>query len=165
LATRKEIHALRDDEDLWNIYLLGLSRLKDVDGDDPMSYYQIAGIHGQPYVQWDNTSQCNDCIPAGYCTHRSILFPTWHRAYLSLFEQALINNAITVAEQFTGNDRQRYTLAAQRLRIPYWDWAQFPADSEHSFPPLFTYEEVFVNSPNGPMNITNPLKGYSFRAS
>jgi tyrosinase len=165
LASRKEIRVLQDDEDLWNIYLLGLSRLKDVDGDDPMSFYQIAAIHGQPYVQWDNNSRCDDCTPAGCCTHRSILFPTWHRAYLSLFEQALVNNALIVAEQFTGYDRERYTLAARRLRIPYWDWAQLPADGEHAFPQLFTYRDVFVNSPNGPMNISNPLRSYNFRAS
>ena len=165
LASRKEIRVLKDDEDLWNIYLLGLSRLEDVDGDDPMSFYQIAAIHGQPYVQWDNNGRCDNCIPAGYCTHRSILFPTWHRAYLSLFEQALVNNALIIAEQFTGHDRERYMSAARRLRIPYWDWTRLPADDKHPFPQLFTHPDVFVNSPIGPMNITNPLRSYKFRAS
>lgn len=68
---RKEIHALREDEDSWNMFLLGLSRFKDVDGRDPMSYYQISAIHGQPYVAWDNNGPCDDCQPAGYCTHQS----------------------------------------------------------------------------------------------
>jgi tyrosinase len=163
LGYRKEIHALQADEDAWNMYLLGLSRFMDVDGRDPMSYYQIAAIHGQPYVAWDNNGPCDDCSPAGYCTHQSTLFPTWHRAYLALFEQALVDNAIIVAKQYTGDDYDRYLEAAQNLRIPFWDWAAIPADGENPFPQMFTDELVFVNSPNGPMNIANPLTGYQFK--
>jgi len=84
LGYRKEIHTLRQDPDAWNMYLLGLTRFKEVDGSDPQSYYQIASIHGQPYVNWDNMGPCDGCSPAGYCTHSSTLFPTWHRAYLAL---------------------------------------------------------------------------------
>ncbi|KAL1586559.1 hypothetical protein WHR41_05229 [Cladosporium halotolerans] len=163
LGFRKEIHELQRDADAWNMYLLGLSRFKDVDGLDPTSFYQIAAIHGQPYVAWDNVGQCDDCQPAGYCTHQSTLFPTWHRAYLALFEQSLVNNAIIVAEQYTGEDRDRYMQAAQNLRIPFWDWAALPAEGENPFPQMFTDESVFVNSPNGPMNISNPLLGYTFK--
>jgi tyrosinase len=165
LGYRKEIHALQADEDAWNMYLLGLSRFMDVDGRDPMSYYQLAAIHGQPYVAWDNNGPCDDCTPAGYCTHQSTLFPTWHRAYLALFEQALVGNAIAVAQQYDGADYDRYMEAAQKLRIPFWDWAALPADGENPFPQMFTDEQVFVNSPNGPMNISNPLTGYKFKRS
>jgi tyrosinase len=165
LGYRKEIHALQADEDAWNMYLLGLSRFMDVDGRDPMSYYQLAAIHGQPYVAWDNNGPCDDCTPAGYCTHQSTLFPTWHRAYLALFEQALVGNAIAVAQQYDGADYDRYMEAAQNLRIPFWDWAALPADGENPFPQMFTDEQVFVNSPNGPMNISNPLTGYKFKRS
>ena len=165
LGYRKEIHALQADEDAWNMFLLGLSRFKDVDGRDPMSYYQIAAIHGQPYVAWDNNGPCDDCQPAGYCTHQSTLFPTWHRAYLALYEQALVGNAIAVAQQYSGADYDRYMEAAQNLRIPFWDWAALPADGENPFPQMFTDEQVFVNSPNGPMNISNPLTGYQFKRS
>jgi tyrosinase len=163
LGYRKEIHELQADEDAWNMYLLGLSRFMDVDGRDPMSYYQIAAIHGQPYVAWDNNGPCDDCTPAGYCTHQSTLFPTWHRAYLALFEQALVGNAIAVAQQYSGSDYDRYMEAAQNLRIPFWDWAAAPADGENPFPQMFTDQQVFVNSPNGPMNIPNPLTGYQFK--
>jgi tyrosinase len=165
LGYRKEIHALQADEDAWNMYLLGLSRFMDVDGRDPMSYYQIAAIHGQPYVAWDNNGPCDGCQPAGYCTHQSTLFPTWHRAYLALFEQALVSNAMTVAKQYTGEDYDRYMAAAEALRIPFWDWAELPAEGENPFPQMFTDEQVFVNSPNGPMNITNPLGGYQFKSN
>lgn len=41
------------------------------------------GIHGRPFVAWDGV---NGPFKTGYCTHGSILFPTWHRPYLALFE-------------------------------------------------------------------------------
>ncbi len=41
------------------------------------------GIHGRPFVAWDGV---NGPYEKGYCTHSSILFPTWHRPYLALFE-------------------------------------------------------------------------------
>jgi len=58
------------------------------------SYFQIAGIHGLPYIPWDNATSDegwnarSDARNAwgGYCVHGSVLFPTWHRPYISLFE-------------------------------------------------------------------------------
>jgi len=163
LGYRKEIHTLQKDPDAWNMYLLGLTRFKEVDGSDPQSYYQIASIHGQPYVNWDNMGPCDGCSPAGYCTHSSTLFPTWHRAYLALYEQALVRNAMAVAEEFTGDDYNKYTAVARNLRIPFWDWAALPAEGENPFPNMFTDDEVSVYSPTGQKNIPNPLKGYNFK--
>ena len=51
--------------------------------DNPISFYQISGIHGEPYVPWNNATPDKE---GGYCRHRSILFPTWHRPYVALFE-------------------------------------------------------------------------------
>ena len=44
---------------------------------------RVQGIHGRPYIPWDGVQGDNN---EGYCTHTSILFPTWHRPYLGLFE-------------------------------------------------------------------------------
>ncbi|KAL1581865.1 hypothetical protein WHR41_09527 [Cladosporium halotolerans] len=160
---RREIHALQENEDEWNIYLLGFARFKEVEDSEPMSYYQIAAIHGQPYVSWDNDEPCDGCSSSGYCTHQSTLFPTWHRAYMALFEQALSLNAMSVAKQVTGNERGRYVRAAQCLRLPSWDWANLPLETADSFPRVFTDEEMLVSTPSGRANITNPLKSYVFR--
>jgi tyrosinase len=54
------------------------------DATEPTSYYQIAGIHGQPILPWNDATRDKDVT--GYCTHSSVLFPTWHRAYMLLFE-------------------------------------------------------------------------------
>lgn len=162
---RREIYELRKDEDAWNIYPLGRSRFQSIDGREPMSFYQLSAIHGQPCVTWYNNEPCSDCTMVGYRSHQSILFPTWHRAYLAPFEQSLVDSAMAVAEQFTGPDHDRYLRAAQTLRMSYWYWAELPAEGENPFPQAFTDEEVFVNSPDGSLNITNPLKEYKFKAT
>jgi hypothetical protein len=58
------------------------------------------GIHGLPYQKWPSNDAW-DGIPVreldltnekefgGFCTHSSILFLTWHRPYLALFEVSL----------------------------------------------------------------------------
>src|SRR5579871_2731129 len=65
---------------------------------DAFSYYQIAGIHGMPYRPWDEVTDRVVRFPPptkkirdgplwkGYCSHGSVLFPLWHRAYLMQFE-------------------------------------------------------------------------------
>lgn len=73
---------------------------------DLVSFFAIGGIHGLPYEPWDNafgvTTQ-----KAGYCTHGSNLFPTWHRAYVALFEVCCVfsvisqkSNTITFSKSF-----------------------------------------------------------------
>lgn len=116
VPVRKEIRQLQQDEDQWNLYLLGLQRFQAVDQSQLLSYYQIAGwflcilstsdglafspsnlltrclfffhlgIHGRPFVSWDNVGSAPNMGSNGYCTHTSILFPTWHRPYLALYE-------------------------------------------------------------------------------
>jgi hypothetical protein len=40
---RLEIRELEKDKDQWNVFLLGLHRFQNVDQDDELSYYKIAG--------------------------------------------------------------------------------------------------------------------------
>jgi hypothetical protein len=47
-----------------------------------LSYFRICGIHGRPYVKWNDSVDA----PGGYCVHGTVLFPTWHRPYVALFE-------------------------------------------------------------------------------
>jgi len=52
------------------------------------SHFQIGGIHGQPYVEWDGSGgpQSQSGEWEGYCHHGTVTFPTWHRPYVTLFE-------------------------------------------------------------------------------
>ena len=51
------------------------------------SFFQVGGIHGLPYVVWDGaTGDPSNSEWSGYCTHGSVVFPTWHRPYVMLYE-------------------------------------------------------------------------------
>ncbi|KAL1639607.1 hypothetical protein SLS58_007807 [Diplodia intermedia] len=118
---RREIDDLVVNEpDMFNLFLLALEALqKDYGGwQDKMSYFQIAGIHGLPKQEWDNVRGDTDKI-GGYCTHDSILFPTWHRPYLAMMEQTIYNTMEQLAAQF---DDPKYRIAAKKFRLPYWDY-------------------------------------------
>jgi tyrosinase len=54
--------------------------------DDSRSFFVLGGYHGEPFRDQGATD------PAwwgGYCEHGTVLFPTWHRAYLHALEKAL----------------------------------------------------------------------------
>lgn len=82
---RLEIRELNKNADQWNLYVLGMERFQAMNKNDPLSYYQVAGVHGRPYKTWNNfpTPLLNQ---AGFCPHANTLFGTWHRPYLAVFE-------------------------------------------------------------------------------
>jgi hypothetical protein len=54
-----------------------------------ISHFSIGGIHGLPYVEWEGAGGANPVKGSqwgGYCTHGCVLFPTWHRPYVALYE-------------------------------------------------------------------------------
>ncbi|KAJ6261097.1 Tyrosinase [Drechslerella dactyloides] len=145
------------DADLLNLFLCGLENMQNMDQNTRESFFQIAGIHGAPYTSWDGEDGPN--TGSGYCTHASILFPTWHRPYLAAYEQILGNIMRNLANQYpAGNTRSRYQAAANRFRLPYWDWA-----SNAQVPDIIgSQPQVTVEKPQGFVRINNPLFTYSF---
>ncbi|KAF4773968.1 hypothetical protein HER10_EVM0007266 [Colletotrichum scovillei] len=121
-------------QEQWTLFLLGLERFQKVDEKEPLSYFQIAGIHGLPAQKWPN-ADWNDVgsqfdkeklktVFGGYCTHTSILFLTWHRVYLALFEGELYKHVNYIAREFEKDGKPKYIKAAKTFRLPYWDWAE-----------------------------------------
>ncbi|KAI9892115.1 MAG: hypothetical protein M1814_001821 [Vezdaea aestivalis] len=178
---RRELRDLQANyPDQWNLYILGLTKLQDpqyLAQTERLSYYQICGIHGRPYVPWDgvrDTESGNAATTVGYCTHASVYFPTWHRAYLALFEQGLYAAVQVVVNEFpAGPLRAKYAKAAQDLRLPYWDWAQLPAPGRSELPFAVggfdgnswnhdTIRVITAKNPNG-TTIKNPLFSYVFK--
>lgn len=44
--------------------------MQDANEDDPFSYFQLAGIHGLPFIEWGNTGGRNNATGwGGYCPH------------------------------------------------------------------------------------------------
>lgn len=73
----------------WKEFITAAVRMQKAEETDDKSFFAIAGIHGQPYTAWNGASGSFTQEKwgfGGYCTHGSVLFPTWHRPYLLLFE-------------------------------------------------------------------------------
>lgn len=152
--------------DQFNMYLWALYIMQRVSESNSLSYYQLAGIHGRPFIPWQEPSSPSQDTSTGYCTHNSALFGTWHRPYLALIEQRVVAHAMNEASKFqTGTVRTRMQTAARNLRIPYWDWAS--ADTQSSIPAIIRTQTVTVTRPdsNGvpiQSTIPNPLYQYRF---
>jgi tyrosinase len=109
----------------------------------PQHDCQRTGIHGRPYQSWDGSNGAGGVhYDTGYCAHDSVLFPTWHRPYLALFEQRVHAYATQIAAASTGTDRNARITAANNLRIPYWDWA-----SNHNIPDVVSSQKISVKIP------------------
>ena len=97
---RQEFSTFKNSGPAFDLYILSLQRFQQQNQSALLSYYQVAGevpplvsytwlltnyqgIHGRPFIAWDNVQ---GSFQAGYCTHSSILFPSWHRPYMALFE-------------------------------------------------------------------------------
>ena len=156
---RRNINSLSRDE--MNVLLLAMQRFQLAPSSNPLSYYQVAGIHGQPYMSWADVQARPGGQNSGYCTHVSPLFSTWHRPYLALFEQALHAHAQDAASEFDGPDRELYGAIARDLRLPYWDWAA-PPPGGSVLSDILGMETVTVRTPRGNQVIENPLYSYLF---
>jgi tyrosinase len=146
---------------------------------NPLSHFSIGGIHGLPYVSWEGAGGNRPVQGSrwnGYCTHGNVLFPTWHRPYVALYEVRVVHescvrnnihrieqqvfqqHALDVAKTYR-NDQQLWLDAAQNLRAPYWDWAT------NSVPPpeVISMQTVNITTPDGKTaSVPNPLLQYTF---
>ncbi|KAH7886251.1 common central domain of tyrosinase-domain-containing protein [Phlebopus sp. FC_14] len=148
------------------------------------SYIEIAGIHGRPYTEYagdrksvaDRASDFNpkdkkDTLPVpsrfgGYCNHGSVSFPTWHRPYVMLVEQAIGDFAVQFAEaieQLNPEEKGIWTTAAKQVRFPYWDWADPKVETE-GLPPVLYEETIPVRIAGGKTaTVQNPFSFYTFQ--
>lgn len=59
--------------------------------------------------------------PRGFCKHSSPSFAGWHRPYVWMFEQGLIQHAASVVDRLkTEKLRQQYKAILPTIRLPYW---------------------------------------------
>ena len=109
--------------------------IKDLPPDDPDSFFMLGGFHGEPFRgpgAWANVWW------GGYCQHGTVLFPTWHRAYLYKLENAL-----------------RSIPGCASVTLPFWDecceWSQ-----ENGIPGALTWEKFELDG----VLIDNPLRSF-----
>ncbi|KAH8770537.1 hypothetical protein BGZ57DRAFT_437429 [Hyaloscypha finlandica] len=151
---RRNILDMQNDVPTWSLYIQALTAFQNMDENDQLSYFQIAGIHGRPYIPWNGVSGVPGSGWGGYCTHGSVLFLTWHRPYLALYEQLLASHVQAIAQAYNSTT---YQAAANNFRIPYWDWASTPA-----MPDVVSQQYVQITTPSGVKTVANPLYQYKF---
>ena len=79
-------------------------------------------------------------------------------------EKAIRHYAEQIARQYEDPElRDSYIRTAERLRLPYWDWASFDT-MVNGVPNIFLVEQVPVSPPpsGNPQFIPNPLRYYTF---
>ncbi|KAI1819881.1 tyrosinase [Xylaria intraflava] len=140
------------------LYLLALQNLQAVAPEKRESYFQIAGIHGFPYIPWDEPATTQKEIGRkGYCVHANNLFPPWHRPYMLLYEQRLYEIMVNEIIPRYPAYKDEYLEAAHTWRLPFWDWAKNPR-----VPGLARPREIGITFGGKPkITIKNPL--YQFR--
>ena len=93
----------------------------------------------------------------GYCPHVSNMFGPWHRPYLALFEQVLHDRAVEIAKEYpAGDDQDKAMEIADKVRLPYWDWAMDPPNNEEGCMP------ASLRRPTATVTFPNPLYRYDF---
>ncbi|KAL8794962.1 MAG: hypothetical protein Q9195_002544 [Heterodermia aff. obscurata] len=166
VQVRREINDLHaNHKEQFDLYIRAVKNLMARPETHSLSWYGIASIHGVPYIRWpfEDKEQPQD-LKAGYCCHRSVLFPSWHRVYTILLEQTVQAEAKEIAKEFTGMYRKIYAEAAEKLRLPFWDWTI----NNSGLPRAVIYDHVVVahGGPGGVANfkkVDNPLRKYIFK--
>ncbi|KAH7354961.1 putative tyrosinase [Rhexocercosporidium sp. MPI-PUGE-AT-0058] len=146
-----------------SLFIYALNEFQQMSPDDQLSYFAIAGIHGQPLVSWDTKAPKN----SWYCTHGSPLFPPWHRPYMALYEQRLYEIMLKlIPTTFALEDQPAMIQAAETWRFPFWDWAMrkpdwhFPSDRRRdgpNVPFIITVQTVEVMTKTGVATVSNPM--------
>ncbi|KAK0370477.1 hypothetical protein CLIM01_12170 [Colletotrichum limetticola] len=118
-------------------------RLQQLDPSNEDSFFTIAGYHGEPWIKenpYPGGSTYDDW-QRGYCQHQTVLFPTWHRAYLLRLEDAM----------------RRAVPDAPSLALPFLDECR-PFDQNNPLPWILATPTFDLDGDN-----TNPLYSYKFQ--
>lgn len=111
--------------------------IKDLPADDPNSFFMLGGFHGEPFR---GPGATDPSWWGGYCQHGTVLFPSWHRAYLWRLEQAL--------QSIPG---------CADVMLPFWD--ETSDDSRDNGIPSALTDQYFTLDG---VQIDNPLRSFVF---
>ncbi|KFH43027.1 Tyrosinase-like protein [Hapsidospora chrysogenum ATCC 11550] len=161
---RLDIADLLNDHRQKNLFILALSMFQSIHHSSARSWYQIAGIHGAPYETWNGVEPVLGANHlSGYCPQGSTLWPRWHRVYLLMFEDEICRLAHLIASMFGDPDEaSRYREAAQKLRLPFWDWT-VESGWTRKVRRFFGRCRIHQYGPRGTQEIHNPLFSYVFQ--
>lgn len=110
--------------------------IKNLPPEDLNSFFVIGGFHGEPF---NGEGATNPNWWGGYCQHGTVLFPTWHRAYLYRLEKALQSIA-----------------GCESVNLPFWD--ECSTDSQQNGIPRALTDQYFELDGK---QIDNPLRSFT----
>jgi tyrosinase len=143
VGTRRSIYELMDEREngepeALDAVMRAWKGIQDREPDDPGSFFVIGGYHGEPFRGAGTTD--GQTWWGGYCEHGTVLFPTWHRAYLHRLEKAL--------QSIPG---------CESVMQPFWDECD-PRARRDGLPGVFT-DSTYTFADG--TTIPNPLKSYT----
>lgn len=136
VRTRLSIYELLEDEKATEKLIRAWHGIQHLPPDDPNSFFLLGGFHGEPFRGVGATD--SSIWWGGFCEHATVLFPTWHRAYLYRLEKAL-----------------QSIHGCEDVMMPFWDECSDRARAE-GVPAIFTDPTVELDG----VQIDNPLKSY-----
>ncbi|KAJ6493315.1 Di-copper centre-containing protein [Mycena sanguinolenta] len=157
-SPRLELADFVRNEKQFSLYIQALQEIYAHSQHRVASYFQIGGIHGRPYVDWNQSPRDRN---SGYCVHGTSLFATWHRPYVVLVEQEVQKIALAIAKEYS-SDHDAWIAAANSLRQPYWGWntgaTLTPPDA------VIANQEVNIMIPPAAelLAVSNPFFQYKF---
>ncbi|KAK6507698.1 hypothetical protein TWF481_006121 [Arthrobotrys musiformis] len=169
IPSRLEIDEwFRDEKMKKQVYLFikALTFFQSMKFSDKLSYYSIAGIHGEPSKPtWDGVPREGEGPhdpESYYCAHTVSTFLTWHRVYLALYEQRIyeimVDEIIEKDNNILPEQKDEYREAARTWRLPYWDYALNPKMAN-----IAADQDVHIEFPNGEVHpVRNPMWQYKF---
>jgi tyrosinase len=168
-----------DNKEQQDLLILAWQALYDRHWSDPLGFYQLAAIHSNPVVPYDDSINEDigldvpsypgpDCSKRSrafsYCHHNSNLVLTWHRLHTALFEQRITQEAQAIAESYHMSFRADYVEAARALRLPAFDFGGTYAATSGFYPYLIDEMVTLSMAPDGTANVQvkNPIASYTF---
>lgn len=145
LRMRRSIADIQADYDAGNRKALeDLMRawkgIKELGPNEFNSFFMIGGFHGEPFR---GPGAQTSTWWGGYCQHGTVLFPTWHRAYLYRLENAL-----------------RSIPGCESVALPFWDETS-DASRRNGIPRALTDETFRLDG----TEIPNPLRSFALPAT
>ncbi|KAF3931147.1 Tyrosinase [Dactylellina cionopaga] len=157
-ATPPQLRVRRSLQELQNDYDNGIKEpleklirafqgIQALPPSDQNSFFVIAGYHGEPF-RGPGAGGTTLSWWGGFCQHGSVLFPTWHRAYVLRLENAL-----------------RSISGCEDVVMPFWDEC-LVVESEQkgdvsSSIPVIPSVLTQVTFPLDNKDIPNPLYSYT----
>jgi tyrosinase len=126
----------RGDKAALEMLMRAWKGIKELPHTDPRSFFVIGGYHGEPFR---GPGETDPAWWGGYCEHGTVLFPTWHRAYLYDLEKAL--------QSIPG---------CAEVMLPFWDETS-PDSLAGGLPGALTWETFELDGEV----IPNPLRSYA----